>query len=45
MIHSYDGMEAIHSQMQLAISECEGLIRITGGFLTPDKSAWYLVGY
>ena len=31
--------------MQLAISEWEYLIRITGGFLGPDKSVWYLVDY
>ena len=31
--------------MKLEISEWEYLIRITGGFLAPDKSAWYLVGY
>ena len=29
--------------MQLAISQWKDLISITGGYLVPDKSAWYLV--
>ena len=31
--------------MQIAILEWEDLIRITGGCLTQDKNAGYLVGY
>ena len=40
-----DYVEATHSQMKLVIPERWGLIRITGGFPAPDKSAWYLVNY
>ena len=45
MVQSDDDVEATHSQMQLAISEFEDLIGITGGFLAQDKNAWHLVDY
>ena len=46
MIQSYDDIESTHSQMQLEISWWEYLIIIiTGGFLAPYKSVWYLVDY
>ena len=45
MVQSDDNVEATHSQMQLAISEMEDLISIAGGYLAPDKIAWYLVDY
>ena len=45
MVQSDDDVEATHSQMQLAILEWGDLIRIMGGFLAPNKSAWYLVDY
>ena len=48
MVQSEDDVEVEHSQIQLAISKCEDLLRIAGsaeGCLEPDKSSWYLVDY
>ena len=45
MVQSYGDIEATHSQIQLAVSKWRDLIRITGGCLAPDKSAWYPVYY
>ena len=45
MIQLYDDIEAIQSEMQLIILEWWYLIKITGGCLAPDKSAWRLVDY
>ena len=43
MVQSDDDIEVTHSKIQLAVSKWEDLIRIMGGFLSPDKSARYLV--
>ena len=45
MIQLDDDIEATQSQIKFEISEWEDLIRITGGCLAPDKSAWHLVDY
>ena len=38
-------IESTYYQIQLSILEWEGLIRIVGGYLVPDKSVWYLVDF
>ena len=42
MIQPDDDIESTHLQIQLAISEWEDLIIITGGCLSQDKSALHL---
>ena len=45
MVQSDDDIQATQSQMQLALSELEDLIKIMGCCLAPDKSARYLLDY
>ena len=45
MVQSDDDIEANLFQMKLTLQKWEDLIRITGGYLVPDKIAWYQVDY
>ena len=38
-------VQLTHSMMQVALTEWEELIQVTGGCLVPDESSWYLVDY
>ena len=45
MVQSDDDIEDTHFQMKLSISEWGYLLSITGGYLEPYTSKWYLVDY
>ena len=45
MSQSGNNVEATYPQRKIVTSEWEYLISISGGFLAPDKIAWYLINY
>ena len=45
IIQSSDDVNTTHQDMLYALLELEEFIKVTRGYLVPNKSAWYLVDY